>query len=70
MPGVEEGLQETRVMTLKEFCGVFRRCAVQFLRELSVPAILTSRRVSLMAKKEHLKRRRIVLNVLPNPPNI
>jgi hypothetical protein len=23
-----------------------------------------------MAKKEHLKRRRIVLNVLPNPPNI
>jgi hypothetical protein len=70
MPGVEEALQETRVMTLKEFCSVFRRCGLQFLRELSVPAILTSKRVSLMAKKEHLKRRRIVLDVLPNPLKI
>lgn len=33
-----------------EFCEVFRRCVKHFLREVSVNAILTSKRISLVSK--------------------
>ena len=39
---------------------VFRRCVNYFLKNLCVSAVLTSKRISLVSKEEHLRKRRIV----------
>jgi hypothetical protein len=64
IPDIEEKLNEIGLLTLQEFCFLFRVCTYQFIRSTSIAAILTSKRVSMVAKVEHLKRRRRVVDCL------
>lgn len=58
---MREILRELEYLSLGELCEIFRRCAKYYLREVSMSAILTSKRISLVSKEEHLKKRRKVL---------
>lgn len=61
IPEIETKLFEIGLITLEELCFLFRVCTNAFLKEISIPALLTSKRVLMIAKKEHLKRRRLIL---------
>lgn len=52
---------ELQCLSVEELCEVFRRCAKYFLKEVSIHAILTSKRISIVSKQEHLKKRRKIL---------
>lgn len=51
-------IEEVSCLTVDEFCQVFRRCVNYFLKDISVNAILTSKRISIISKEAHLKKRR------------
>jgi hypothetical protein len=68
IPDIEEKLSEVRLLTLSQLCLLFRTTTAYFLKTLSINAILTSKRISVLAKNEHLRRRRKVLEVLPLSP--
>jgi hypothetical protein len=53
--------EEADFVTIEDLCQIFRRCAKYFVREVSVNAILTSKRISFISKQEHLKKKRRVL---------
>lgn len=55
LPEMKEGAE---FVSVEELCGIFRRCAKYYLKEVSVSAILTSKRISAASKKEHLKKLR------------
>ena len=62
-----EKIKECSFVNLNELCQIFRRCTTYFLKNVSVSAILTSKRISIISKEEHLKKRRkIVRTVLEN----
>jgi hypothetical protein len=46
---------------MEELSEIVRRCATYFLREVSIQAILTSKRINVISKKEHLRKHRKVL---------
>jgi len=48
-------------LSMDELSEIIRRCAKYFLKEVSIQAILTSKRITLISKKEHLKKHRKVL---------
>jgi hypothetical protein len=52
------------VLSLEDLCRLFRIATYYFLRAVSIPAILTSKRITALAKQEHLRRRRRVLLAL------
>lgn len=64
---MREKINECSFVSLNQLCQIFRRCTTYFLKNISVSAILTSKRISIISKEEHLKkRRRIVRTVLQN----
>ena len=60
LPKIEEKLSEVGCISLEELALLFRTVVTSFINNVSINAILTSKRVSLIAKKEHLIRRRKV----------
>jgi hypothetical protein len=58
---MRERLERLGHLTLGELCEIFRRCAKYYLKEVSISALLTSKRISVVSKEEHLKKRRKVL---------
>ena len=60
LPEFQDKVGSSGVLTLSELCEIFRRCTMYFLKNVSVSAILTSKRISLVSKEEHLKKRRKV----------
>lgn len=64
---MEERLAQVSILSLEEFCRLFRICTHAFFRTLSVTAILTSKRISNVAKGDHLRRRHQILEALKNP---
>lgn len=57
-------IEASESLNLWELSEMFRRCAHFFLREISAPAILTSKRISILSKQEHLRRRTKILRTL------
>jgi hypothetical protein len=57
-------IQQLDHLSLGELCEIFRRCAKYYLKEVSINAILTSKRISVVSKEEHLKKRRKVLRTV------
>lgn len=55
---MKEKVEGLDFLSVDELCGIFRRCAKYYLKEVSVSAILTSKRISAASKKEHLKKLR------------
>lgn len=54
-------------LSLEELSQIFRRCTRIFLKDIAVSAILTSKRISAVSKKEHLnKLRRLLRAILAN----
>jgi hypothetical protein len=51
-------------LTVPELCEIFRRCTVYFLKNVCVSAVLTSKRISVISKEEHLKKRRRVMKAV------
>jgi len=45
MSDAEDGFLKAGAMTIEEFCYIFRTCSFQILRDHSVFAVLTSKRV-------------------------
>lgn len=63
----KEKVEESSFVNMTELCQIFRRCTTYFLKNVSVSAILTSKRISIISKEEHLKKRRkITRTVLDN----
>lgn len=60
LPQLQDKLAETGLITMEELCLVFRKACFQLVRECSISAILTSRRITAGARAEHLVRRRRV----------
>lgn len=50
----------TGTITIQELSYLFRIISYEYIRNYSTVAVLTSKRVSLPAKPEHLRRRRRV----------
>jgi len=54
-------------VTLDELCEMFRRCVKIFLKEVSICATLTSKRITIASKEEHLrKRRKLLRSIIAN----
>jgi hypothetical protein len=47
---IEDKLLETGLINLEQFCYLFRVVAAEFIKNISVTAILTSRRISSIAR--------------------
>jgi uncharacterized membrane protein len=60
IPDIKQKLGEIQLLTLEELCFLFRVITSYFIRSISMTAILTSKRITIIAKSEHLKRRRRV----------
>ena len=43
-------VEECSYVNLTELCEIFRRCTTYFLKNVSVSAILTSKRISIISK--------------------
>jgi hypothetical protein len=61
MPEIKEKIEKINEVTIQELCTIFRKCCFNFYRAYSIYSILTSRRISCVAKEEHLRKRRKVL---------
>ena len=61
---MREKLEQLDYLSVDELCEIFRRCAKYFLKEVSIHAILTSKRISVVSKEEHLKKRRKILRTV------
>jgi hypothetical protein len=61
---MREKIEQLDYLSVEELCEIFRRCAKYYLREVSVSAILTSKRISIVSKEEHLKKRRRILRTI------
>lgn len=68
VPDITHKLAEVQLLTLEELCRLFRATTAHFLRNTSINAILTSKRITHLAKHEHLKRRRKVVLALTKQP--
>ena len=61
LSGMSDRFERIEHLSLGELCEIFRRCAKYYLKDVSISAILTSKRISVVSKEEHLKRRRKLL---------
>lgn len=68
IPDIDEKLGETHLITLEQLCRLFRTTTAHFLATSSINAILTSKRITLIAKNQHLRRRRKVVHALTHKP--
>lgn len=68
VPDIKDKLAEVQLLTLDQLCFLFRVTTAHFLRNASINAILTSKRITNLAKHEHLKRRRRVVTALKQQP--
>jgi hypothetical protein len=64
IPEIEEKIEKISGVTIEELCKVFRKCCRSFLQTYSIDSILTSKRISVVAREEHLKKRRRVRRVI------
>jgi len=53
-------LSFTKIISLDEVCWLFRVVAYHFMRNASILAIITSKRIIKGVKNEHLKKRRVI----------
>lgn len=61
VPEIKERISKINEITIDELCEVFRRCCFSFYRTYSIDSILTSKRISCIAKEEHFRKRRKVV---------
>ena len=64
MGDFKDKVEDCSFVTVSELCQIFRRCTTYFLKNVSVSAILTSKRISIISKEEHLKKRRKILRAV------
>ena len=64
IPVLKEKIEKVDYLCLDELCEIFRRCCQAFLKIVSLPAILTSKRICGLSKDEHFKKRRKILNAI------
>lgn len=64
IPEIKEKLLKINDITITELCELFRRCCYSFYRTFSIDSILTSKRISCVAKEEHFRKRRKVVKGL------
>lgn len=63
-PDIKQKCLDAGVITLDELSSLFRIVAYNFFRESTITAVLTSKRISLIAKPDHMRRRRQVEGIL------
>lgn len=66
VPKIKEACSEPDSLSLEDLCRLFRMITYTFLKENSVISVLTSRRISSVARLDHLRRRRKVVKALAN----
>ena len=64
IPNIEETCASEGSPSIEELCQLFRVVTFQFLREFSITSVLTSKRISHVARSHHLQRRRVVVESL------
>lgn len=64
LPKINEKMNDIDDVTLDDLCQIFRRCCHSFLRNISINAILTSKRIIGISKEEHLIKRRKILKTI------
>ncbi len=64
LPEFKEKFEKIDFITLDELCQIFRRSCQAFLKIVSIPAIMTSKRITGVSKEEHFKKRRIILKAI------
>lgn len=61
---MRDKIDRLECLSMEELCEIIRRCIKYFLKEASINAILTSKRISVVSKEEHLKKRRKILSAV------
>jgi hypothetical protein len=64
IPEIMSLFAEGCIATAEDICSVFRRVCYEFVRNYSLAAVLTSKRISVTSKKGHLKRIRTLERAL------
>lgn len=64
LPEVQGQVDGCEGVGIEELCQIFRRVCHAFVKIVSLPAIMTSKRITGNSKAEHLKKRRIILKSL------
>jgi hypothetical protein len=64
LPEMEDKLASCELLNMDELCEIIRRCCKHFLKNISPSAIMTSKRISIVSKEEHLKKRRKFLRTM------
>lgn len=66
IPCINVKLKDIGLLTLDELCFLFRVITSGYMKSVSTIAILTSKRITTVAKGSHLKRQRRILDSIPN----
>jgi hypothetical protein len=64
IPEFKAKMEGVSFITLDELCQIFRRCSQAFLKIVSIPAIMTSKRITGLSKDEHFKKRRKIVKAI------
>lgn len=60
MPEIKDKVDKTKDISLEDLCLMLRKSIFYFYRSTSLDLILTSKRISSVARSEHLKKKRRV----------
>ena len=58
MPEINDKIEKAKNVNIEDLCSMLRKCILYFYRGTSLDLILTSRRISSVARAEHLRKKR------------
>jgi predicted nucleotidyltransferase len=64
LPEIKIKTEKISSIRVEDLCKLFRKCCIFFMKNKSIVSIITSKRISKVARELHLSRRRKVLKAL------